>query len=113
MGFLKYQASLKKNVCSGPLSHQEIQDICPLQIESQLFLAENSACVYINKVEARINEEIGRALHCLDKSTEESIVKVVERELISRHMKTIVEMENSGLIHMLKTDSTEGFSFIY
>lgn len=73
-----------------------------------MFLAENSACVYINKVEARINEEIGRAIHCLDKSTEESIIKVVERELISKHMKTIVEMENSGLIHMLKTDSTEG-----
>lgn len=78
-----------------------------------MFLAENSACVYINKVEARINEEIGRALHCLDKSTEESIIKVVERELISKHMKTIVEMENSGLIHMLKNDSTEGKSFCF
>lgn len=76
-----------------------------------MFLAENSACVYINKVEARINEEIGRALHCLDKSTEESIIKVMERELISKHMKTIVEIENSGLIHMLKTDSTEGKRF--
>lgn len=78
-----------------------------------MFLAENSACVYINKVEARINEEIGRALHCLDKSTEESIIKVVERELISKHMETIVEMENSGLIHMLKTDSTEGSLCIF
>lgn len=100
----------KTNSNTRPLSHQEIQCVCPLQIESQMFLAENSACVYINKVEARISEEIGRALHCLDKSTEESIIKVMERELISKHMKTIVEMENSGLIHMLKTDSTEGIS---
>ncbi|XP_075877374.1 cullin-3-like isoform X2 [Nelusetta ayraudi] len=83
------------------------------QIESQMFLAENSACVYINKVEARINEEIGRALHCLDKSTEESIIKVMERELISKHMKTIVEIENSGLIHMLKTDSTEDLARMF
>lgn len=79
-----------------------------LQMESQKFLAENSASVYIKKVEARINEEIERVMHCLDKSTEEPIVKVVERELISKHMKTIVEMENSGLVHMLKNGKTEG-----
>ena len=53
-------------------------------MESQKFLAENSASVYIKKVEARINEEIERVMHCLDKSTEEPIVKVVERELISK-----------------------------
>lgn len=81
-----------------------------LQMESQKFLAENSASVYIKKVEARINEEIERVMHCLDKSTEEPIVKVVERELISKHMKTIVEMENSGLVHMLKNGKTEGKS---
>uniref|UniRef100_A0A8C5AC46 Cullin family profile domain-containing protein n=1 Tax=Gadus morhua TaxID=8049 RepID=A0A8C5AC46_GADMO len=80
------------------------------QMESQKFLAENSASVYIKKVEARINEEIERVMHCLDKTTEEPIVKVVERELISKHMKTIVEMENSGLVHMLKNGKTEGRS---
>lgn len=79
-------------------------------MESQKFLAENSASVYIKKVEARINEEIERVMHCLDKSTEEPIVKVVERELISKHMKTIVEMENSGLVHMLKNGKTDGMS---
>uniref|UniRef100_A0A8C7JVU9 Cullin 3 n=1 Tax=Oncorhynchus kisutch TaxID=8019 RepID=A0A8C7JVU9_ONCKI len=83
------------------------------QMESQKFLAENSASVYIKKVEARINEEIERVLHCLDKSTEEPIVKVVERELISKHMKTIVEMENSGLVHMLKNGKTEDLGCMY
>ena len=47
-----------------------------LQKESQKFLAENSASMYIKKVEARINEEAERATHYLDKSTEEPIVKV-------------------------------------
>ncbi|ROL40626.1 Cullin-3-B [Anabarilius grahami] len=83
------------------------------QMESQKFLAENSASVYIKKVEARINEEIERVMHCLDKSTEEPIVKVVERELISKHMKTIVEMENSGLVHMLKNGKTEDLACMY
>ena len=45
-------------------------------MESQKFLAENSASVYIKKVEARINEEAERATHYLDKSTEDPMVKV-------------------------------------
>ena len=46
------------------------------QIESQKFLGENCASVYIKKVEQRINEEAERATHYLDKSTEERIVRV-------------------------------------
>ena len=47
------------------------------QLESEKFLAENSASVYIWKVEARINEERERAKHCLDSNSEAAIVKVV------------------------------------
>ncbi|XP_052215704.1 cullin-3-like [Dreissena polymorpha] len=81
--------------------------------ESQNFLAENSASMYIKKVEARINEEAERATHYLDKSTEERIVKVLEEELISKHMKTIVEMENSGVVHMLKNNKTDDLQCMY
>jgi len=98
--------ALIKELCASPQAHTILH--IPRQMESQKFLAENSASVYIKKVEARINEEIERVMHCLDKTTEEPIVKVVERELISKHMKTIVEMENSGLVHMLKNGKTEG-----
>lgn len=83
------------------------------QIESQRFLAENDACLYIKKVEARINEELERVRHCCDKSTEEPIMKLIERELICRHMKTIIEMENSGFVHMLKTGKTEDMACMY
>lgn len=61
-------------------------------MESQKFLGENSASVYIKKVEARICEESERAKHYLDESTESRIVEVVEEELIKIHMKTIVEV---------------------
>ncbi len=64
-------------------------------MESQKFLAENSASVYIKKVEARINEEANRAKHYLDESTESRIVEVVEQELIKKHMKTVVEVRTS------------------
>ncbi|XP_022087967.1 cullin-3-like [Acanthaster planci] len=83
------------------------------QAESQKFLAENSASVYIRKVEARINEEAERAAHYLDKSTEEPIVKVLEDELISKHMKNIVEMENSGVVHMLKNNKKDDLACMY
>jgi cullin 3 len=81
--------------------------------ESQNFLAENSASVYIRKVDDRIREESERANHYLDKSTEPRIVKVLEDELISAHMKTIVEMENSGVYHMLKHDKHEDLGYMY
>ena len=61
-------------------------------MESQRFLAENSASVYIKRVEARIQEEMERAMHYLDEDTEKQIVGVVEEQLIKKHMKTIVEV---------------------
>ncbi|XP_069999236.1 cullin-3 [Penaeus vannamei] len=83
------------------------------RMESQKFLAENSASVYIKRVEARIMEEAERAKHYLDESTERRIVEVVEEELIKKHMKTIVEMENSGVVHMLKNNKTEDLACMY
>lgn len=83
------------------------------KVESQKFLAENSASVYIKKVETRINEESERAKHYLDDSTEPRIVDVVEEELIKKHMKTIVEMENSGVVHMLRNHKTEDLACMY
>jgi len=83
------------------------------KLESEKFLAENSASVYIWKVEARITEEKERARHCLDSSSEFAIVKVVRDELISKHMKTIVEMENSGVVHMLKNSKYDDLGCMY
>ncbi|CAG0898993.1 unnamed protein product, partial [Cyprideis torosa] len=83
------------------------------RLESQKFLAENSASVYIRKVEARIQEESERATRNLDESTEPRIISVVENELIRRHMKTIVEMENSGVVYMLKHDKVEDLACLF
>ena len=75
-------------------------------------MAENSASVYIKKVEQRINEEADRAKHYLDPSTEKQIVRVIEEELIQKHLKTIVEMENSGVVYMLKVAQSLGYLLI-
>lgn len=83
------------------------------KFESQNFLAENNAGVYIKKVEARITEESSRAALYLDKETEPRIVRVVEEELIKKHMRTIVEMENSGVVYMIKNSKTEDLACTY
>ncbi|CAF3505905.1 unnamed protein product, partial [Adineta steineri] len=83
------------------------------RLESQKLLAENSASVYIHKVAARIGEEAERAVHYLDKSTEERIIRVLEEELITKHLKTIVDMENSGVYSMLKFSKCDDLATMY
>ncbi|RNA24751.1 cullin-3 isoform X1 [Brachionus plicatilis] len=93
-----------------PFLHQSAEFY---RLESQNFLAENSASVYIRKCDERIREESERANHYLDKSTESRIVKVLETQLITAHMKTIVDMENSGVYHMLKHDKHQDLNCMY
>lgn len=81
--------------------------------ESQKFLSENSVSTYIRKVEHRIEEEAKRAQRYLDSQTEAKIVHVVEEELITNHMKTIVEMENSGVVNMLRDKKIEDINCMY
>ncbi|XP_041988846.1 cullin-3 isoform X2 [Aricia agestis] len=93
-----------------PFLHQSAEFY---RMESQKFLAENSAAVYIARVESRIGEEAERARHYLDDSTEPRVIAVLEHELIERHMKTIVEMENSGVVHMLTHTRTQELACLY
>eukprot|EP01130_Rhizamoeba_saxonica_P018986 TRINITY_DN9707_c0_g1_i1.p1 TRINITY_DN9707_c0_g1~~TRINITY_DN9707_c0_g1_i1.p1 ORF type:complete len:747 (-),score=159.93 TRINITY_DN9707_c0_g1_i1:273-2471(-) len=83
------------------------------RIESQGFIAENSAPEYMKKVEARIDEEMERVNSYLDQSTEAKIQEVVERELITSHLETLVHMENSGLIPMLRDDKMDDIRRMY
>eukprot|EP00276_Gloeochaete_wittrockiana_P009950 CAMPEP_0184657638 /NCGR_PEP_ID=MMETSP0308-20130426/20785_1 /TAXON_ID=38269 /ORGANISM="Gloeochaete witrockiana, Strain SAG 46.84" /LENGTH=732 /DNA_ID=CAMNT_0027095707 /DNA_START=65 /DNA_END=2263 /DNA_ORIENTATION=- len=83
------------------------------QIESQEFIASNSCSEYLKKAESRLKEESARVNNYLDSSTEPKIRAVVESELIAKHLKRLVEMENSGLISMLKDDKTEDLARMY
>eukprot|EP01137_Pigoraptor_chileana_P025945 Opistho-2@96193 len=81
--------------------------------ESQRFISENNASDYMRKAETRMREEVERVLHYLDAGTEVKLRAVVDRELISNHMKTIIEMERSGLIPMLQNDRVEDLGRMY
>lgn len=81
--------------------------------ESIRYLRENCASTYIREVEKRIEEESQRAKRYLDQDTESKIVEVVERELISNHMIPIVEMEYSGVVHMMREQKLNDLSCMY
>jgi cullin 3 len=67
----------QRNVYEEDFEHHFLRQSADFyKVESQSFLAENSASVYIRKVEQRIAEEKERAIHYLDKSTEKRIVEV-------------------------------------
>lgn len=77
-------------------------------MESEKFLEEQSADKYLMKVEDIITQECERVLSCMDISTKERIIQVVEQVMIIDHMRTVVEMEDSGLIYMLEHTKTQG-----
>jgi cullin 3 len=83
------------------------------QAESVQFMSENNCSEYLKKIERRIREEMDRVRHYLDPQTEPKIKEVVERELIWRHMKSLVEMEGSGEVSMLKDDKYEDLARMY
>ncbi|XP_056913040.1 cullin-3-like [Takifugu flavidus] len=83
------------------------------QLESEKFLAEQSADKYLTKVEAIITQECERVLSCMDISTKERIIQVVEQVMITDHMQTVVEMENSGLVYMLEHTKVQDLARMY
>lgn len=72
--------------------------------ESHECLAQNSASEYMRKAEARLGEEHERVTHYLDKASEGRLNEVVERQLIAEHMRSLAEMEHSGVVPMLEDD---------
>ncbi|GMT32261.1 hypothetical protein PFISCL1PPCAC_23558, partial [Pristionchus fissidentatus] len=80
---------------------------------SQKFLAENCASVYVKKVENCLSEETDRAMRYLDKDTKNKLLQVLENVLITQHMQTVVDMENSGLKAMIRDDKVAELRSLY
>ncbi|KAK8762266.1 hypothetical protein V5799_026468 [Amblyomma americanum] len=70
-------------------------------LESEKHLAKMTAIAYVDMAEQRISEEVELAKECLSVSTQRLIRHVVYEELVANHVKKIVDMEGSGVVHML------------
>ena len=74
--------------------------------ESLSYLSKNSATDYVAKATKRLEEEKERATAlAVPASTETPLQRIVETELIERHAKTLVDMENSGFSALLKDET--------
>uniref|UniRef100_A0A1B0BRT5 Cullin family profile domain-containing protein n=1 Tax=Glossina palpalis gambiensis TaxID=67801 RepID=A0A1B0BRT5_9MUSC len=83
------------------------------KLESQKLLAENNVNNYVKTTTARIQEESDRASFCFDKSTEKSILNIVEDELLKKHLHAIVAMEKCTVGHMIKNKMTKDLACMY
>ncbi|KAM9960053.1 hypothetical protein ACTFIW_007286 [Dictyostelium discoideum] len=83
------------------------------QAQSQTLIQTCSCPDYMKKVEICLKEELERVSHYLDSSSEPKLKEVCEKQLISNHMRTLIDMENSGLISMLKDDKIEDLKRMY
>lgn len=75
--------------------------------ESQEFLAHNTCPVYLEKAERRLEQERQRVDDYLCSTTRPKLREIVERHLIQEHAKTLVEMESSGLVAMVRDDKLD------
>jgi cullin 3 len=74
--------------------------------ESLAYLSENTAVDYVTKATARMDEERDRASAlALPSTTETQLHAMVQKELIERHARTLVDMENSGFAALLKDET--------
>lgn len=81
--------------------------------ESLDYLTQNTCPDYLTKAETRLGEEAARVNHFLNQSTEPKLKQITETELIYNHAKTLVEMENSGCVPMLKDGKVEDLKRMY
>lgn len=81
--------------------------------EAQEYINSSNCHDYLIKAEKRLNEEIDRVSNYLDPSTEGKITRVVETALIFNQMRSLAEMEHSGLIPMLRDDKYEDLARMY
>lgn len=74
--------------------------------ESLAYLSSNTASDYVQKATKRLEEEKERAVALgLPHTTEGPLQQIVQTELIERHAKTLVEMENSGFAALLRDET--------
>jgi len=74
------------------------------QVEATEYFCTSNCPDFLKKAERRLAEEKERVGNYLDPSSEPKITRVLEKELISKQMHGLVEMENSGLVSLLRDD---------
>lgn len=81
--------------------------------ESQNFLQQNACIEFLEKAQLRLNEEASRVSNYLSSSSESKLKHTVESEFITKHAKTLVEMERSGCEYMMNENKQNDLALMY
>ncbi|CRK31196.1 hypothetical protein BN1708_005385 [Verticillium longisporum] len=81
--------------------------------ECQRLLDEGDASVWLPQTERRLSEEVDRCETTLHRDTKEQCIKIVEAELISRHLDEFLALEASGLKAMLDHNRIQELSILF
>ncbi|EFC39897.1 predicted protein [Naegleria gruberi] len=83
-------------------------------IQSSKWIAEDSCPDYMKKTEEKLESEERRATAYLHTNTKPKLISKVQDELIRKHQTTLLNMDGSGLVALLKTgDKHEDLSRMY
>ena len=81
--------------------------------ESSEFLSQNTCPDYMWKAEQRLGEEAHRVTHYLSSSSEPKLKHLMESELINTHARTLVEMDSSGCVCLMRDDKMDDLKRMY
>ena len=60
-----------------------------------------------------MNEELERVLNYLDSSSEAILIRTFLKEYVEQHALTLITMEHSGLIHMIRNEKYSEISLMH
>lgn len=81
--------------------------------EGQAFVANGDASSFCSQARKRLKEEEQRCQQTLSMLTEPKIKTVVDSEFISAHLRDVINMEGTGVQHMLDNDRIDDLTNVY
>lgn len=81
--------------------------------EGQALVANADASTFCTHATRRIQEEEERCQQTLSPSTESKIKAIVDKVLIAKHIRSIINMEGTGVKHMLDNERIEDLANVY
>jgi cullin 3 len=81
--------------------------------EGRSLVANADASTFCTNATRRIQEEEERCQQTLSQSTESKIKAIVDKELIAKHIRDVINMEGTGVKHMLDNERIEDLANVY
>ena len=84
------------------------------RVESQQLITDSSCASFLEKAHQRLMQEYERISSYLDASTETKLINTFLAEYISdAHSQTLLKMESSGLVHMIRNNNIDELGLVY